>query len=66
MDFTLVSALVTEKLRRVKRKLGPNQIPGLLSALQVITTFILADFAWIFFRANNVTDAFYIVKKIYC
>lgn len=32
---------------------------------RVITTFILVDFAWIFFRANNFKDARYIVKKLF-
>ncbi len=63
--FYLVFALVTEKLRRrINEKIGLTKHPKLLSVMQVITTFILADFAWIFFRANNVTDAFHIVKKI--
>lgn len=32
---------------------------------QVIFTFILASFAWIFFRANNITDAFYVVTNLF-
>lgn len=31
----------------------------------IITTFILVDFAWIFFRANNFKDARYIVRKLF-
>ncbi len=31
----------------------------------VLITFILVTFAWIFFRARNLTDAFLIIKKIY-
>lgn len=31
--------------------------------LQVISTFILVAFAWIFFRANSVEDAWYIIRK---
>ena len=34
------------------------------TALQIITTFILSSFAWIFFRANTVDEAFLIVEKI--
>lgn len=32
--------------------------------LNIIFTFILINFAWIFFRANQVGDAIYIIKKI--
>jgi len=32
--------------------------------LGIIVTFGLVTFAWIFFRANNVGDAFYIIKTI--
>jgi len=32
--------------------------------VHVFTTFVLICFSWIFFRANNVTEAFYIVQTI--
>lgn len=32
---------------------------------QVFFTFILASFAWIFFRANNLSDAIYIVTNLF-
>lgn len=33
-------------------------------AINVIITFILAAFAWIFFRADNIAEAFVVIKKI--
>ncbi len=33
--------------------------------LSVLTTFILVAFAWIFFRANDISDAFYIVSHLF-
>lgn len=45
-----------------------NPIAGLswfFKSLNVLITFHLALFAWIFFRANNVADAFNIVHKIF-
>ena len=38
--------------------------PRLYSLLCVLITFHLVTFAWIFFRANNISDAVLIVKKI--
>ena len=35
-----------------------------LNTLNVIITFHLATFAWIFFRAETVTDAFVIIQRI--
>lgn len=32
---------------------------------KILITFILVDFAWIFFRANNFNDAKYIIKNIF-
>jgi hypothetical protein len=33
--------------------------------MQVLTTFILVDFAWIFFRANTVQDAFHVAGHLF-
>ena len=33
--------------------------------MQVICTFILVDFAWIFFRANTLSDSIYIIKNLF-
>ena len=33
--------------------------------LQVICTFILVDFAWIFFRASTLSDSIYIIKNLF-
>ena len=44
-----------------KRIRKANWFENLVS---MIFIFIIADFAWIFFRANNVTDAFAIIGKI--
>ena len=33
--------------------------------LNIIITFALINFSWIFFRANNITDALYIVQTIF-
>lgn len=37
---------------------------GLYSGFQMFCTFNLVSFAWIFFRANNLRDAFYVVKNL--
>ncbi len=63
--FYLVFAIVSQNFRdKINQSIGIVKFPGLFRFLQIFTTFALAGFAWIFFRANNVADAFLIVKKI--
>jgi len=62
----LVFALMTQHFRKgVDKVLGLTNLPGLNRLLEISTTFILACFAWIFFRANSVHDAFYIIRKMF-
>jgi alginate O-acetyltransferase complex protein AlgI len=60
--FYLAFAIVTEKYRQ-----SINKILFLdrIHFLPVLTTFILVAFAWIFFRANNVQSALYIIKHLF-
>lgn len=63
--FYLVFAIISRGFRDKMNKLtGIEKIPILNHLSQVLITFILSCFAWIFFRANNVTDAYTIIKKI--
>jgi alginate O-acetyltransferase complex protein AlgI len=60
--FYLVFAVVTKKYReKFSERLSLNKLPF----LPVLTTFALVDFAWIFFRANNVHSAVYIVQHMF-
>ena len=64
--FYLVFAIVTENWRkRFIQLIGLDRLPKLNNALQILITFLLACFAWIFFRANNTSDAFLIIRKIW-
>ena len=64
--FYLIFAIVTERWRgKLGGMLGLGHVPRVNHVLQVVTTFLLVDFAWIFFRANTVHDAFYIVGNMF-
>jgi alginate O-acetyltransferase complex protein AlgI len=41
-----------------------DRVPRLRKALRIIVTFHLVTLAWIFFRANTVNEAFYILSNI--
>jgi len=63
--FYLVFAIVTENWRKgVNHLIGLDRFPKVLHAVQVLITFLLACFAWIFFRADNTQEAFTIIQKI--
>ncbi len=63
--FYLVFAIISHEFRdKLNNITGLKKLPKFNTILQILITFILSCFAWIFFRANNVTDAFLIVKKI--
>ncbi len=60
--FYLIFAIITKNFREKTNKLLLlDKIPF----LSTLTTFLLVAFAWIFFRADNLPTAFYIVKHIF-
>ena len=60
--FYLVFGLLTKKIRdKFNKALRLDRVP----LLPTLTTFCLVAFAWIFFRANTVDSAFYIIQHIF-
>ena len=63
--FYLVFAIVSQGFRdKINKLTGLEKLPVLNHVFQILITFSLSCFAWIFFRANNVSDAFTIINKI--
>lgn len=63
--FYLVSAIISKDWRnQAATAVGLVQKPILNRALNIFVTFVLVCFAWVFFRANNVSDAFAIISKM--
>lgn len=62
----LLMAHFTKNFRvRIKNTLFNNRWQKLQNFGQVITTFALICLAWIFFRANTLSDAYYIIKNLF-
>jgi alginate O-acetyltransferase complex protein AlgI len=62
--FYSVFALMTKDTRsKIGNYIGLTKRPRLNSFIQTIITFTLVAFAWIFFRANSVSNALYIVRN---
>ncbi len=63
--YYLIFAVITQSFRdKVKNILGISKVKWLEKLIQVACVFILADFAWIFFRANSTGDAMIIIDRI--
>jgi len=64
--FFLALSFFTRKPRRKIRKfLKLKQFPMLDRFIQTSLTFSLVSFAWIFFRANSLSEGFGIVDRIF-
>jgi alginate O-acetyltransferase complex protein AlgI len=64
--FYLVFAVVTANARgRLGQLIGLDKAPRWNMALQTMTTFCLVTFAWIFFRADTLGNAWYIVTHLF-
>lgn len=53
--------VIGTRLKRLTPKLPSSQF---VFGINVFVTFLLVNFAWIFFRAYNVQEAFLIIKEI--
>lgn len=62
--FCVISSLVENFYKGIRQVAEPSRSFGLQRALQMIVTFLLVSFAWIFFRANNLTDSLYIATHL--
>jgi D-alanyl-lipoteichoic acid acyltransferase DltB (MBOAT superfamily) len=47
--------------KKINRSTGLAGKPRFLKFIQILTTFFLVTFAWIFFRANDLPDAFLVI-----
>jgi alginate O-acetyltransferase complex protein AlgI len=61
-----ICSLVSQGFRdRLTAITGLDRIPSFQKFLRVLITFLLVTLAWIFFRANTISDAFYIVSHLF-
>jgi alginate O-acetyltransferase complex protein AlgI len=61
----VLSAWTAEFRRRIAETVGLARLPMLHRSLQRAATFSVVCIAWIFFRANNLSDAWYMVTHLF-
>jgi D-alanyl-lipoteichoic acid acyltransferase DltB (MBOAT superfamily) len=62
--YFVVSALTEPFWQQLSALTRLDGLPRLKSAFAVLTTFSLVTFAWIFFRAESLRDALYIIRHL--
>ena len=64
--FYMIFSIVVKNIKKyIFGVLNINEKMYLVKFSKVFITFILVDFAWIFFRSNSLNDAIYIVKNLF-
>ncbi|TSC95207.1 MAG: putative membrane protein involved in D-alanine export [Parcubacteria group bacterium Licking1014_1] len=64
--FYYVFGIITAGIRKKIVELTHlNKLPKFHKYIQIFTTFCLTCFGWIFFRAGNIKDAFYIISRLF-
>ncbi len=56
--------IIGDLKNKLLQKLGLSEVQKLFKPFAILITFVLVVFAWIFFRANTVSDAFYIIQNL--
>jgi alginate O-acetyltransferase complex protein AlgI len=62
--YLIAAQIVGPYAARVSRVLHLDHLPRLVNAAKILVTFSVVTFAWIFFRANNLEDAWYISRHL--
>lgn len=63
--YLIIGAATKTWRKAIVQYIKLDMYPVLHKSLQVVITFGLTCFAWIFFRAESIFDAFLIIKKIF-
>jgi alginate O-acetyltransferase complex protein AlgI len=62
--YLVFGEITSEQRQKLYDSTGLNRNPALKSALQLASTFTLVCLAWVFFRANTVSEGWYIITHI--
>ncbi len=63
--YQVFGFITAAKRNQIVNYLQLDRMPAFYNTLQVVATFSLVCFAWIFFRANSLADAWYISTHLF-
>lgn len=61
----IIEKFFKEIRKQANKRVREKKSGWLRSVRQIAFTFVIVSFAWIFFRANNLDDAIYVIKNIF-
>lgn len=62
--YLFISIITADIRKRIRAFFRIDRIPALKRTISVIITFHLVLLAWVFFRANSIGDAFFILQQM--
>ena len=62
--YRVVGALTRKKRRKFYKRIGITKYDKMYNFGRMLTTFVLVDFTYIFFRSDTISQAFQIVNKM--
>jgi len=63
--FYLIARLTARMRHAIAQALGEQSMPRVFAGWRILFTFALVTFAWVFFRAQSLSDAMYVVTHFY-
>ncbi len=64
--YQIIGNLTIKPRNLIIGKLGLSEKSVIVVWARRIITFVLVSFAWLFFRANSVEDAFILLRRLFC
>lgn len=63
--YQIIGNLTINTRNHLLEKTGIGKHKNLVCVVRTLITFLLVDFAWLFFRARSVTEAFTLIKQLF-
>ena len=63
--FILIGIWTGNIRKKIIQTIRLNKLPRTYTVIRISVIFLMVCFAWIFFRANSLTDAFYITQHLF-
>jgi alginate O-acetyltransferase complex protein AlgI len=63
--YLAVSFATRRTRKKLRKKLIPSKIKNPYRRVRVLLTFLMVSLLWVFFRANSLSDAWYIISHLF-
>ena len=63
--YLIIGIATTKTRKKIQEKTGITKYPKLLTGIKIATVFALVNIGWILFRAQSISDAWYIITHLF-